>query len=73
MWELMRKAEPPVQAWGLQARRPCHLRFSLCQAQDWTLQGSGPCLGSESWSRQLVAGPPSSSFKGGPAPQTLGH
>lgn len=50
MWELMRKAEPPVQAWGLQGRRPCHLRFSLCQAQDWTLQGSCPCLGSESWS-----------------------
>ena len=55
------KAEPPVQAWGLQARRLCHLFLSQCQAQAWTLRGSCPCLGSESWSRQLVAGPPSSS------------
>lgn len=48
MWELTRKAKPPIRACGLQARRPCHLGFSPLQAQAWTLRGSCPCFGSKS-------------------------
>lgn len=68
------RAKLQMQAPGLQAGRPCHLCLSRCQAQAWTLWGSCPCLGSESWNRQLVAGPPpsssSSSSKGAPPPDS---
>lgn len=67
---LRARANPQIQAQGLQGGRPHHLCTYQCQARTWTPWGSCPCLGSASRSRQLAAGPAPSS-EGDPPPHRL--
>lgn len=62
-----------MQAWGLNsAGRPCYLCLPSAKLGPGPCGAADPALAANLWSRQLVAGPPSSS-KEGRSPQTLGH